>query len=272
MKNKKDAKASTIFLKKNRRAQVTIFIIIGIIIVATGLLIYSFYPQIKSTIGTQQTTPQSFIQSCIETDIKNAVDKLSLQGGTISPENYVDYLGSKVAYACYTNEFYKLCVVQQPMLKQHIESEIKNAIDTNVGKCFNSMADSYRKKGYEVNLQEGDKKVELLPKRIVSTFNYSLTLTKGSTQKYDSFTVLLDNNLYDLIAIANSIIEWEATAGSADPSIYMTYYSDLKVEQKWAGEDGKSKVYILTERDTGNKFQFASRSQAWASGYVQPAI
>jgi hypothetical protein len=269
VKNSKAAKASVILPRKNYRGQVTIFIIIGIIIVALGLLAYSFYPQIKSTIGAGEKSPQGYIQSCIENDIQNAITKVSLQGGSITPDNYVLYKNNKVQYLCYTDEYYcspsGCCVVQQPMLKQHIESEIKNAISSNVDSCFNSMKTSYQKQGYDVNLAAGDKKVELLPKRVVATFNYSLTLTKGSTQKYDSFSVVLDNNLYELTSIANSIIEWETTYGNADPTIYMSYYPDLKVEKSLRGSGDK--VYILTDRNIGNKFEFASKSQVWPAGY-----
>ncbi len=255
---------------RNKRGQVTIFIIIGIIIVAAGVLIYSFYPQIKSTLGGEEKNPLSYIQSCLEDEIKNTAEKLSLQGGSLNPENYIMYDNSKVEYLCYTNEYYRPCVVQQPMLKQHIESEIKNEIEGDVAKCFNSLKSSYEKKGYSVELKEGTKKIELLPQRIVGTFNYSLTLTKGDTQKYDSFLVILNNNLYELIAIANSIIEWETTYGDADVTTYMTYYHDLKVEKNLR-ESGE-KIYVLTDRDTGTKFQFAVRSQAWPAGYANPTI
>jgi hypothetical protein len=252
----------------NKKGQVTIFIIIAIIIVAAGILIYSFYPQLKTTFGAQQQNPPSFIQSCIENDIKNAVNNLSNQGGNIVPDNYMMYDNSKVQFLCYTNEFYRPCLVQQPMLKQHIESEIKNKISANVDSCFASMKQSYIKQGYTVDLKSGDKMIELLPKRIVSTFNYSLTLTKGEdVKKYDSFVVLLDNNLYELVAIANSIINWETTYGHAEVTTYMTYYHDLKVEDK-SLTDGK--VYILTDRNTGNKFQFAVRGQVWPAGYAIP--
>ena len=44
----------------------------------------------------------------------------------------------------------------------------------------------------------------------------------------------------------------------------MNYYHDLKVEKN-KQTDG-STIYILTERDTENKFQFASRSVAWPPG------
>jgi hypothetical protein len=252
----------------NKRAQVTIFIILAIIIVALAFLIYSFYPQIKSSLRTSEKSPQSFMQSCIENDVKEAVAKLSLQGGSIAPVNYVMYDDNKVEYLCYTDEFYRNCVVQQPMLKQHVELEIRNEISNNADSCFNSLKESYEKQGYEVNLKKGDKRVELLPKRVVTTFNYSVTLTKGDTKKYDSFAVILDNNLYELVSIANSIIEWETTYGDADATIYMTYYPDLKVEKSLRGSGDK--VYILTDRNTGNKFEFAIKGQIWPAGYAIP--
>jgi hypothetical protein len=248
------------------RGQVTIFIIIGIIIVAIGLLVYSFYPQIKSTIGTQQNNPPSYIQSCIENNVRDAITEVSLQGGSLYPDNYVMYNNSKVEYLCYTSEFFANCTIQEPMLEQHVDSEIKKAISGNVSSCFNSLTTSYQKQGYDVNIAPGDTEVELLPNKVVATFNYSLTLTKGSTQRYDSFNIIINDNLYELIAVANSIIEWEATYGNADPTIYMSYYPDLKVEKSLRGSGNK--VYILTDRNTGNKFQFASQSQIWPAGYA----
>jgi uncharacterized protein YpmB len=44
-----------------KRGQVTLFIIIGIIIVVMGVLIFLFYPQIKSSISSNAQTPEAFI-------------------------------------------------------------------------------------------------------------------------------------------------------------------------------------------------------------------
>jgi hypothetical protein len=250
----------------NKRGQVTIFIILAILIVVGAVLIYLFYPQITTTLGTQENTPQTYIQSCIEKEISSAVETLSLQGGSLAPENYIMYNDSKVEYLCYTNEYYKPCVVQQPMLKQHIESEIKKKISDNIVSCFSSLKSNYESQGYAVDLKSGSVNIELLPKRVISTFNYTLTTTKGDTQKYDSFSVILNNNLYELTSIANSILQWEGNYGDAEVTAYMTYYHDLKVE-KYLRSSGE-KVYIITDRNTGDKFQFASRGQVWPAGYL----
>ena len=251
----------------NKRGQVTVFIIIAILIVALALAIYFLRPGIQSTTGFDEENPKSFIQTCIEDEIENAVNLVSIQGGSIVPEHYFIYNDVKIEYLCYTNENLKLCSVQQPLLKQHIESEIENDISDEVSSCFGKLVASYESEGYDTNLETGTNpvKVELLPKRIVATFNYTLTATKNDAKRYDFFDMILNNNLYELTSIAKSIVEWETEIGDADPALYMTYYSDLKV-QKNLRDDG-TKIYTITDRNTDNKFQFASRSLVWPAGF-----
>lgn len=248
----------------NKRGQVTIFIIIAIIVVAAVVFFFMFRPNIIST-TTQQQNPSSFIQSCLEDEIGIVVDTLSSRGGSVNPEHTFLYQGEELEYLCYTNQFYKTCIVQQPLLKRHIEEEIFEEIKDNVNICLNELKTNYQSRGYEVGLSGGDFSIELLPKRIATRINSTLVLTKDSTERFDSFSVVLNNNLYELISIANSIVEWEAEYGDAETTLYMDYYRDLKVE-KYKQDDGTT-IYIITDRNTGNKFQFASRSVAWPSGY-----
>jgi len=248
-----------------KRGQVTIFIIIGIVIVAIGILIYVFYPKIQSLVRSDSNNPVAFMQTCLEDEIEDTVEILSLQGGSINPENYYLYKDNKIEYLCYTNEYYRTCVVQQPMLKSHIESEIETQISPVVDACFEDLKSSFENKGYDVNIQEGEIVVELLPENIVTTLTHKISLTKGDTERYDSLRIILGNNLYMLVSITNSIIDWEASYGDVDPITYMSYYHGLKVE-KLNQEEG-STVYLLTDKDAKNKFQFASRSVAWPIGY-----
>lgn len=265
---KKRGQKSKIFnylsLTNQTRGQVTIFIIIGIMIVVIGILMYLFYPKIQTGLGISTDNPQIFIQSCMEDDVKTAVDEISSQGGSFNPKNYFLYQDKKIEYLCYTNEYYISCVMQQPMLKQHIENEIKNQIQNKKKECFDSLKKNFESLGYEVVLREGKTKVELLPKRIEVSFGNNLTLTKDGSKRYDKLSVLVNNNLYELVSIANSILNMEARYGDSETTIYMNYYHDLKVEKK-KQTDGTT-IYILTDRNKGDKFQFASRSVAWPPG------
>lgn len=248
----------------NNKAQVTIFIIIAIIIIVLGVVLYLFFPQIQTTFNLVEKNPPGFIESCMEDEIKETIETLSLQGGSINPENYFLYNDEKVEYLCYTNEYYVVCVVQQPMLKQHIENEIKNNIKSKADDCFETLKNNFESQGYAVNLKEGKTSVELLPQRVVVSFEKDLTLTKGDAERYDKIDVVIDNNLYELVSISNSILNMETRYGDSETTIYMNYYHDLKVEKK-KQSDGTT-IYILTNRDTGDMFQFASRSVAWPPG------
>ena len=249
-----------------KKGQVTIFIIVAIVIVGLGLLVYAFYPQISSRLGVDVKNPQAFIQECVEDHIEDALETVSLQGGSIDPDHYTFHEEETVGYLCYTNEYSDLCSIQIALLRAHIEEEIRLEINDEVIGCFNSLRDSYKNKGYTVEMVPGIIDIQLLPKRVASVFDYTLTLTKGDTETYDSFDVVLENNLYELVAIAESIVDWEATYGDVETTAYMNYYPHLKVE--YSTKSDGTKVYIITDRNREDKFQFASRSLIIAPGYA----
>ncbi len=218
-----------------KKGQLTIFVIVALVIVGFAVLAYLFFPRILVGFGISSDNPNEFIQACMEKSIGDAVEKISVQGGSLNPENYILYQDNKIQYICYTQEYYTQCAMQQPLLNKIIENQ-----------------------GYNVNLKRGGTVVEMLPKKISIAFNNELTLTKDSSRRYEKINVFLNNNLYELTSIADSIANWEARYGNAETTLYMNYYHDLKVEKLLQG-DG-SKIYILTERNSGDKFQFATRS------------
>jgi hypothetical protein len=252
--------------RKSKKGQVTIFVILGIMIVIFAVLIFLFYPRIKSTLGFEMQNPSEFMSSCIEKEILESVEKISTQGGSMNPQHYILYKGDKLEYLCYTEEYHKTCVMQQPMLKEHIENEVKEAISTSTNICLDDLKKNFERRGYEVSIVKGDIEIELLPKRLLVTFNSPLTLKKTETERFDSIKISINNNLYELVSIANSILNFEARYGDSETTTYMDYYRDLKVE-KLKQSDG-STIYILTDRNNPkNKLQFASRSVAWPPGY-----
>jgi len=223
-----------------------------------------FWPKIISSISPETKNPSIFIEECMEEVIEDTVENVSLQGGSVNPTAYYNYENKKIEYLCYTNQYYRPCVIQQPMLLQHIQSEILNEIKENVTNCFNSMRKSYTTKGYEVTMKEGNTTVEILPNQIVTTFGYEVVLKKGETEKYENFKIVLNNNLYKLIEITNSIISFESVYGDAETTTYMNFYHDLKVQK--IKQLDESSIYILTDKNDGNVFQFASRSYAFPPG------
>lgn len=249
---------------KNKSGQLTIFVIIGVIVVAFGVMVYLFFPSVLVNFGIGTQNPARFIQTCMEDEIQSSVNTLSLQGGSLNPENYILYQNQKIEYLCYTEEEYKACVVQRPLLTGHIENEIKESIRQTENDCFVALKENFESQGYDVDLNRKETIVELLPERVVVTFNADLSLTKDETQRFEQLRVVLNNNLYELASIAGSIIDFETAYGDSETTTYMNYYHDLKVEKKQQS-DG-SRIYILTDRSTGDKFQFASKSFVFPPG------
>ncbi len=249
----------------NDKGQVTLFIILAIVIVGVGIAVYMFYPQIQTTLGIGAQSPTQFIQACLEDKIKSDIETIAIQGGSLDPRPYFLYDNQKVEYLCYTENYYEPCVMQQPFLMQHIEDELEKSVSELSKECFQELEKTYQRQGYDTKLNFGDMNVRLFPEKIIATFDHTLTLTKGGSERYTDFSIIVNNNLYELVNIAVSILGFETKYGDSETTTYMNIYHDLKVEKKKQSEG--TTVYILTNRDTGEKFQFASRSYIWPSGY-----
>ncbi len=243
----------------SKRGQVTIFIIIALLIVAGIALILTLSPGVRETFGGEPENPRQYIQNCLEDRINEDLELISIHGGTIDePKDYFLYEENKLQYLCYTNKTYETCVVEVPFIANSIEKELEEDLESEVRTCFNSLETEYEK-NYDVTLKRGDFRVELLPKKVVLRMEHEVILRKGDeTQTHEDFSIFVNNNIYELSRIASSIIDWEEAYGDADPIAYMALYPDLKVE-KHLQNDGTA-IYLIEDKNTGDKFQFASRS------------
>jgi hypothetical protein len=246
--------------RKMRKGQVTIFILIAIVIFAVLLII--FYPNLKAFVTP--TVPVGYIEECISEDLDKAVDRLMMQGGSLNPKLHFAYAGNKIEYLCYTNEYFVPCVVQQPLLIDHIERELKGYIESRARSCLSSMVDEMKSRGYSVSSQYRGTDVELAAGNVNVIINAKVILTKDGTQTFNKFEIKKPSSLYDLAAVATSIVKVETKYGDMETLAYMAAYRILEVERLRQG-DG-STVYILRDINTGDEFMFAVRSLAYPGG------
>lgn len=247
--------------KRGKKAQVTIFIILAIIIAAVLLII--FYPRLKTIFVP--STPSVQVEDCVKKELGNFVQDLASVGGSLEPENFVLYKDKKIDYLCYTNEYYKTCVMQQPFIKQKFEQEISSFISEKAVNCVEELAINYESKGYSVERKKGNVSVEIVPNSLKIIVNMPVVLTKSTTEKFDKFVISKSSNMYDILIISQSILNYEARYGDSTPEDFMLLYPNLRI-QKLKQSDG-SKIYIVEDRDTKEGFTFASRSLSWPEGY-----
>ena len=256
-----------------KRGQVTIFIIIGIVIVsaiALFLLLRSGFEIPGIGIG-KETSPSSFLESCMEDKIKETIEIISSQGGYVTPSLYKSFKfedensPTDISYLCYTQNSYIQCINQEPMLIQHLQNETKNYISDDVGDCFDSFASSLEKQGYVPNVKYEGFEVELMKKKIIINLKADITLTKaGETTNQEDFKIIIPSRFYDLIVVVQEIINKEAT--NCDFSHYdMFRYPEFNIYSHRTADS--SVIYTVKHRESKEEFKFAVRGCVMPPGF-----
>ncbi len=248
----------------DKKGQVAIFVIIALVIVAVVLAVM-FYPQIRGYVAPSEISPTQYLQDCVEPQVRNALDLLSKQGGYQNPEGYITYKDIKIKYLCYINGYYKPCVIQQPMIISHFATELSKILTPKAEQCVASLKTEFERRGYQVKVEKIEAVSSMQEGRILIEFNTPMSITKETTRTFDKFSVSIPSEMYNLLSISTSIVDYEATYGDSETTNYLQYYPDLKIE-KIRLEDGV-KIYRLSNVVTNESFQFATRSLVWPAGY-----
>ncbi|MHA1988728.1 MAG: hypothetical protein ACW98D_19050 [Promethearchaeota archaeon] len=251
-------------LSKSKRSQITIFVILALAIVIVLILLFTGKTNLVAIFTA--TTPINQIKECVQEPVQEAIDILKLQGGSLDPSLYYLYQENKVEYLCYTEEYYKPCIVQKPLLKQAIEQQIQSYASPKIKNCISSVKANLERKGYQITMSSPQISISLLPGNLLVDLVSDIKIVKEQTESYKSIKTDMPSNLYNQIILASSIINWESKYGDVETIGYMVYYPFLKVEKKKQG-DGTT-IYIITDRDSEDKFMFASRSLVLPSGFT----
>jgi hypothetical protein len=242
----------------NKSGQVTIFIILAIIIVS-AVLVYFLWA--KPTYFDDRTKSLNF-ESCVEDAVKQSVSELEKKAGLISPKFTYMYNGEEFTYLCYTNEFYQTCSIQVPFLKKNFEEQLKVSVQENIDTCYKNSIENLISEGYEVTSGQVDYNILIEPNMIRVEIEAPTVI---GSQSLARFNIAINSPVYEMTMIATSILQSEAGYGDTDVDSIMLLYPNYIITKIKRGDS--TTVYVLENKISKNKFQFASRSLAWPSGY-----
>lgn len=248
-----------------KKAQISIFIILGILILVVLILLFSRDTRFNNIFNTK--SPYQEIEECMQNSIREGLNILNSQGGVIEPENYFLYDDKKVDYICYSENDYDKCVMQKPIIINTIKDELVKYSKKGIKNCLDSVKNNLENKGYTVSMKEPEIEIKIVPDNVLVDMNLNLRIQKDSVESYNHIKTGIKSKIYNFALIASSISQWEARYGDSETLNYMLYYPSLKVEKKKQSEG--TTIYILTDRDTDEKFYFASRSIAIPAGLVK---
>lgn len=244
--------------RMKKKGQIAIFVILGIAIVLVIILLLIDSKKLSASQTEKPALEQ--IRECVQKETNAVKESLMIQGGTFEPENYYMHEDEKIRYLCYTEEYYKKCIMQVPFLKQNIEEELSGYLEPKLQNCLKNVKENLENNGYTVSMTKPITTVRLIPNSISIEIDTDLRLTKGATITYDNIQTDVDSKIYQMIIFAGSISNWEARYGDSEIVPYMSYYPWVRVEKRKQIEG--TTLYTLTNKDNGEQFKFAVRSVA----------
>jgi len=248
----------------NKMGQVTIFIILAMLI-AVLIGIFFTVTRAPKPIEVNEENPQAFIESCTREAVEEALGILMPQGGYLEPLNYKLHQNEKVAYLCYTGEYYKLCSNQNPMLIEHIEQEIKDYVEPRVSNCFQTI-ESELEGRYDIEVGEMTLSTELRTKQVIVDIEREFKMTRGDdTRSFNRFRTVIITPVYDLAKLALQISSEESVQCIFDYVNYAMLHPENDIRKFVTGD--KTTIYTLKEKKSGQEFKFAVRSCALPPGF-----
>lgn len=247
-----------------KRGQVTIFIVLGIVILAIIILFLFIRARVYFGPATTERLQEEFpmirehVEDCLKQTTGEFVLLIAKQGGYLNPsENTFRYYnGDKISYLCYNIPKKQVCSNRILMLVD-MEKDLSKAVKQELGNCLN--LESFKKSGYDLTYGESDLIVKIGTDRITSYLTLPITITKGSASAKESeFKASVDYPLGKLYNIAQDILDLETTVGDFETSTY-TYRKTQNtgipyIIQKL--QPYPDKLYILRIKDNSLIFQF----------------
>lgn len=247
-----------------KRGQVTLFVILGIVIVALLVLVlYArqtiFFPTTPENLNSLMNDINDEIIQCIGDVNKDPIIRIGLQGGYLNPDEdtYRLYNDTKISYLCYDIPKTLQCR-NRMLLVSDMESQLNKALKPRILGCMSNIKSygSFKPIIIETpNELKLDTKINLNSIDIIVDYPIVIKSKKGETQVQKSkFTKTFDYPLGDIYNVAHDIIDAETGVGEFDQLFYMIA---KKAEYKiYKNRPYPDKLYMIKRADNDYQFQF----------------
>ena len=214
-----------------KRGQVTVFIILGLILILNaGIFLYyasesaEEIQEIPETIDAASLT--EYTESCLEAVAEEVITKVALQGGMYEPVYSKVYENTSVEYWCY-GEGTQQCV-NAVMSLDAIEDQILYGIREEIDKCLSFQ--TFEGQGYKITKGVFEGTATITDDAVEVQITYPLKVAKdGETTTVENFQATSAVPLGELQNIARYIINKESTEGSFDTANYMINHTQIHI-------------------------------------------
>ncbi len=246
----------------NKRGQVTVFIIIGVLLIIVVALLFwlrddsGFRIPLFADASDHASAIERDISRCIDSNLEPTVNLLASQGGEFNPSSYRLYKGKKVGYVCREAVEEKGCVNYMPT-KDSIRKELQKALEFSVLGCFD---DGLLEGSDSILVEAGDIRIEVSfeGSNVRVAVVPDITVTKsGNTVSVRRVVRTVSFPLGELYDVAYDIVSDLSRYGEFEQLFYMldrrgNYIIDVD-------KPYPDTVYIINKKDSDDKFYIAIR-------------
>ncbi len=246
----------------NKKAQMIMFVILGILIVSTLLFLIFLRGSLTfisrgGSLDEELIAINQHISSCLHDISEQEIIAIGKQGGYIKTleGSFRFYNDTTISYLCYNMESSVKCRTRL-LLKSDMEDSLNEATSILLASCIN--LDEFSSNQYIIT-PEKDWKVStsIGDNSVIVNLDYPIKVTSkatGDTRTNDRYSVTHNFPLGSLYNVANRIISDEAAIGEFDPLPYMLVNKQYKIIKLKPFPD---KIYVIKKATSPYIFQFA---------------
>jgi len=249
-----------------KRGQVAIFFIIGIVIIILIALIfvgrkeYGIGVPKMQFLNSKLDNVKKDLTNCIDKTVLPIIKKFADQGGDLNPTRSVLYLNRRVKYLCYNIENDNKCINIMPPLNSMI-NDLDQQINEDVKQCLNK--DLVKNGlGYDVVVNgEPKTNIEIIGENLVVNVNYDVTFVKNEfTNKLNEVSKEVNVPIVELYNVAHDVVNSHAEDGFFEQLFYMLNKKGayiVNVDKSPSAGNVGDIIYRINEKDSDFQFWFA---------------
>ncbi len=250
-----------------KRGQITVFVILGIVVVALIVLLFAFRDEIIPTTASTENLNgimddiRDRVSECIEESAEGPLEKIALQGGYLSVPagSYRLWNDNTVSFLCYNMQDKKNCR-NRLLTREHMEEELSDAVEQGLASCVDIEDFSPGLiETYEVMTPEAmEVETTILEDQVLFELDYPITLESTSNDNVvseDKFSVPVEVPLGELYEVALDILDAETSIGTFDTLTYML--AKMSRYTIYLHKPYPDKIYQIKLREGDYMFQFA---------------
>lgn len=245
---------------KSKRGQATVYIVLGLVIVAVIILLgyarsqFLFGPTSIDKLNQVGLEPiRDHIEECVDQVAPDYFERIGIQGGYLSTpiDTFRKVGGEAVSYLCYNMEGVPTCYNRYLTLGG-METQLADAIKDGLSSCINLKGFA---RGATLTIGALNVEVDIGDYQSIVNVKMPIKIQKGelSVEEGD-FSTTLEVPLGALYGVSHDIIEVETSFGEFDQLAYMLIHKgQFTIDKKRPYPD---KLYVLKTKDDDYVFQF----------------